>query len=187
MRWTLQHVDIFGRSSPPSISASCRSELVDRPARTTDLAAGRNRTSPVPPAFIDNYLAYRKKAFINIFMAKVCEWLDDNVYNLEEAYEQDGDCQRGQKASCSGGVKRHAAEGRPIAGQKRQLKSRDRDDEGSENDESNEQKPNKKRTKTDGDDNRRKFACPFFKHDPIRYKSHRTCVGPGWHEIHRVK
>ncbi|KAI3553002.1 hypothetical protein CABS03_03139 [Colletotrichum abscissum] len=175
------------RSSPSSSSPSARSDLVDRPACTTDSRPGRHRTSPVPPAFIDNYLAYRKKAFINIFMEKVCEWLDDNVYNLEEAYEQDGDCQRGQKACSSGGVKRRAAEGHLVAGQKRQLKGRDRDDEGSDNDESNEQKPNRKRTKTDGDDNRRKFACPFFKHDPIRYKSHRTCVGPGWHEIHRVK
>ncbi|KAL2880519.1 hypothetical protein SGCOL_004240 [Colletotrichum sp. CLE4] len=120
-------------------------------------------------------------------MAKVCEWLDDNVYPLEEAYEQDGDCQRGSKASRSGGVRRRAAEQRPVSGQKRQLKGRDQDDEGSENDDSKEQKPNKKRTKTDEDDNRPKFACPFYKHNPVRYKSHRTCIGPGWPEIHRVK
>ncbi|KAJ0302177.1 hypothetical protein COL516b_007228 [Colletotrichum fioriniae] len=120
-------------------------------------------------------------------MARVCEWLDDNVYNLGDAQDQDGDCQRGSKASSSGGVKRRAAEARPVAGQKRQLKGRDQDDEGSENDENSEQKPNKKRTKTDEDDDRPKFACPYYKHDPVRYKSHRTCVGPGWHEIHRVK
>ncbi|KAK1672493.1 hypothetical protein BDP55DRAFT_252105 [Colletotrichum godetiae] len=175
------------RSSPSSTSLSRRSELADRPARTTDSGTGRNRTSPVPAAYIDNYLAYRKEAFIKIFMAKVCEWLDDNVYPLEEAYEQDGDCQRGSKASRSGGVRRRAAEQRPVSGQKRQLKGRDQDDEGSENDDSKEQKPNKKRTKTDEDDNRPKFACPFYKHNPVRYKSHRTCIGPGWPEIHRVK
>ncbi|KAK7453850.1 hypothetical protein Landi51_03790 [Colletotrichum acutatum] len=174
------------RSSPPSISASRRSELADRPARATDPATGRNRTSPAP-AVIDNYLAYRKQAFIKIFMARVCEWLDDNVYNLGDAHDQDGGCQRGSKASSSGGVKRRATEARPVAGQKRQLKGRDQDEEGSENDENNERKPNKKRTKTEEDDYRQKFACPYYKNDPVRYKSHRTCVGPGWHEIHRVK
>lgn len=32
-----------------------------------------------------------------------------------------------------------------------------------------------------------KFACPFFKRDPTHYQSERTCVGPGWTTIHRVK
>ncbi|OHE97027.1 hypothetical protein CORC01_07636 [Colletotrichum orchidophilum] len=175
------------RSSPSPISSSRKSNLADRPARTTDSGTGRNRTSPVPAAYIDNYLAYRKKAFIKVFMEKVCEWLDDNVCPGEEAYEHDGDSQPGSKSSGSGGIKIRAVEGRPVAGQKRQLKGRDQDDEGSENDESNDQNRNKKRTKTDEDDNRQKFACPFYKHDPVRYKSHRTCVGPGWHEIHRMK
>ncbi|KAK3683381.1 hypothetical protein B0T22DRAFT_411359 [Podospora appendiculata] len=33
----------------------------------------------------------------------------------------------------------------------------------------------------------RKFACPFSKHDPERYKSVKTCCGPGWTDVHRVK
>ena len=31
------------------------------------------------------------------------------------------------------------------------------------------------------------FACPFYKHDPTRYRSRRTCLGPGWPTVHRVK
>ncbi|KAK4102504.1 hypothetical protein N658DRAFT_485309 [Parathielavia hyrcaniae] len=33
----------------------------------------------------------------------------------------------------------------------------------------------------------KKFACPFCKHDPGRYKSVKTCCGPGWDDVHRVK
>jgi DNA-directed RNA polymerase subunit M/transcription elongation factor TFIIS len=33
----------------------------------------------------------------------------------------------------------------------------------------------------------RRFACPFCKHDPVRYKSVKTCCGPGWTNVHRVK
>ncbi|KAF2677866.1 hypothetical protein K458DRAFT_464501 [Lentithecium fluviatile CBS 122367] len=35
--------------------------------------------------------------------------------------------------------------------------------------------------------NGRKFACPYFKRDPEKYISRRSCVGPGWEEVRRVK
>ncbi|KAK4235680.1 hypothetical protein C8A03DRAFT_17599 [Achaetomium macrosporum] len=35
--------------------------------------------------------------------------------------------------------------------------------------------------------NGRKFACPFCKHDPAKYRSIKTCCGPGWDDVHRVK
>ncbi|KAF5026573.1 hypothetical protein F66182_1362 [Fusarium sp. NRRL 66182] len=31
------------------------------------------------------------------------------------------------------------------------------------------------------------FACPFYKHDPARYITSKTCCGPGWDSVHRVK
>lgn len=33
----------------------------------------------------------------------------------------------------------------------------------------------------------KKFACPFSRHDPAKYKSVKTCCGPGWETVHRVK
>lgn len=33
----------------------------------------------------------------------------------------------------------------------------------------------------------KRFACPFYKNDPERYKYRRTCCGPGWPQFHRVK
>jgi hypothetical protein len=32
-----------------------------------------------------------------------------------------------------------------------------------------------------------RFACPFFKHEPNRYRNRRTCPGPGWLTVHRMK
>jgi hypothetical protein len=32
-----------------------------------------------------------------------------------------------------------------------------------------------------------RFACPFFKHDPQLYGSRRSCPGPGWPTVHRMK
>lgn len=33
----------------------------------------------------------------------------------------------------------------------------------------------------------RRFACPFFKHNPALYKDRRSCPGPGFKSVHRVK
>lgn len=33
----------------------------------------------------------------------------------------------------------------------------------------------------------RKFACPFYQHNPQKNSSRRSCRGPGWPSVHRVK
>ncbi|KAF1830104.1 hypothetical protein BDW02DRAFT_573353 [Decorospora gaudefroyi] len=51
--------------------------------------------------------------------------------------------------------------------------------------------PNKRRrgsaTNTDDSETGARFACPFYKHDPDRYRNRRTCPGPGWPTVHRMK
>ncbi|KAJ4261523.1 hypothetical protein NW762_006950 [Fusarium torreyae] len=32
-----------------------------------------------------------------------------------------------------------------------------------------------------------RLACPFYQHDQERYRSTRSCCGPGWESVHRVK
>ena len=33
----------------------------------------------------------------------------------------------------------------------------------------------------------RKFACPYYKRNPEKYRKWTSCPGPGWDEVHRVK
>jgi hypothetical protein len=42
-------------------------------------------------------------------------------------------------------------------------------------------------TTTEDSENGPRFACPFYKHDPTRYRNRRTCPGPGWPTVHRMK
>ena len=58
--------------------------------------------------------------------------------------------------------------------------------------EDDEDGPNKRRrgsttTITDESETGARFACPFYKHDPDRYRNRRTCPGPGWPSVHRMK
>ncbi|KAL2258177.1 hypothetical protein VTK26DRAFT_8624 [Humicola hyalothermophila] len=34
---------------------------------------------------------------------------------------------------------------------------------------------------------RKKFACPYYKRNPRKYRKWTSCPGPGWEEVHRVK
>ncbi|KAI4645462.1 uncharacterized protein J4E78_009372 [Alternaria triticimaculans] len=42
-------------------------------------------------------------------------------------------------------------------------------------------------TTTDESETGARFACPFYKHDPDRHRNRRTCPGPGWPTVHRMK
>lgn len=33
----------------------------------------------------------------------------------------------------------------------------------------------------------RKLACPYFKRNPSKYVTERSCSGPGWSSVHRLK
>lgn len=82
--------------------------------------------------------------------------------------------QKGRESSQHAGHKRNSRmEGSPPSG--------DDDDEG----------PRKRRRGsaviTDDSETGAKFACPYYKHDPDRYRNRRTCGGPGWPTAHRMK
>ncbi|KAF4994593.1 hypothetical protein FGRMN_5708 [Fusarium graminum] len=66
---------------------------------------------------------------------------------------------------------------------KRPIDCLDNDD--SSVDEIDEKPRDKKRSKKVSTSPR--FACPFYNHDPERYETSRSCCGPGWETVHRVK
>jgi hypothetical protein len=60
------------------------------------------------------------------------------------------------------------------------------------NDEDDEENsPNKRRRGSlatlESSDTSSRFACPFYKHEPLRFCNRRTCPGPGWPTVHRMK
>ena len=80
---------------------------------------------------------------------------------------------------------------------KQGLKRRIQDTESQFPDDGHEDDPNKRpKQKELGEhlQTLKKFACPFYKHDSQKYRENpltgskfRTCAGPGWQSVHRVK
>ncbi|TDZ67930.1 hypothetical protein CTRI78_v002458 [Colletotrichum trifolii] len=136
---------------------------------TTSSRATHNLSAP---AYIDGYLEYRKALFIKIFMEEVEEWLDQNLCPIEEAYDNDGQAPGGSKSSGVRGIKRAASAGKLKPELKRQNRGDDRDDDASDS-EKRDDRDNAKRMKTT--DDRKKFACPFFKEHLFRTHSLHPC------------
>jgi hypothetical protein len=69
-------------------------------------------------------------------------------------------------------------------------KSRAEDDNLPPND-NEEDGPNKRRrgslATVESSETGARFACPFYKHEPNRFRNRRTCPGPGWPTVHRMK
>jgi len=59
-------------------------------------------------------------------------------------------------------------------------------DEVVENEDQDEDQPKRARRDHHNDMGLR-FACPFAKHAPGKYQKVKTCCGPGWQDVHRVK
>ncbi|CAM1504800.1 Fc.00g023910.m01.CDS01 [Cosmosporella sp. VM-42] len=131
---------------------------------------------------LNQELRRRKKQIVDTLMAVILECLDKKLEALEEAC--DGGCSPSH-ASSSGF--RTGNQKSQLAGQKRQLHRDDQDDNDNDDDSGGRENRNNKRAKIVSEENRLKYACPYYKFDPERFKSHRTCCGPGWSEVHRVK
>lgn len=72
----------------------------------------------------------------------------------------------------------------------RNKRSRENEDHQDPNDPN--RPPNKRRRDGNGcsmaiNNKAPRLACPFFKNNPQEYKNHRSCPGPGWQNVARVK
>ncbi|KAH9229219.1 hypothetical protein K456DRAFT_1728675 [Colletotrichum gloeosporioides 23] len=80
---------------------------------------------------------------------------------------------------------------RSLASKRSRLDDKDNgneDEEGKDGDGNGNRPPRAKLPKVQEDEvSGAKLACPFFKHNPRKYKNQRPCCGPGWDHVHRIK
>jgi hypothetical protein len=69
-----------------------------------------------------------------------------------------------------------------MAGKKRSANVEESSDD--DNDDDDEKRPRKSNTHKEKSS---RYACPFYKRNPHRFSSERSCSGPGWPNIQRLK
>jgi hypothetical protein len=147
--------------------------------------------TPEPRQATESHSARRKRETLDSVMVQVNAFIqrimDETFGPLEDGNNTPAQSSRSSKAtgSTSSG---QDSKGNSSRRQKRSRSQSDSEDESYDGqhpggeDGDKKSRPLLKRAKA-----MRKFACPYFKHDPIRYGGKAGCLGPGWPSAHRMK
>lgn len=121
-------------------------------------------------------------------------FIEDTGINMELADAANGNasksnCRHGLSSEGAGNEQRN---GKRRASQHRSDKSNrdlsENEDDDDDGDDDGGKHPRQKKVKLEeGEPSKKRLACPFFKHNPRRYQEERSCVGPGWRTVHRLK
>jgi hypothetical protein len=147
----------------------------------------------------EQYIAEKKQEAIETVMAVFNKWLNTRLAVISHVYESPGGSSGTPGAGSGGGGDGDAGSGNEKPGRaSRRAKRQFHGDERNEDDSAGAGgggrdgdgqdrggSGNNKRARTATEEPR--FACPFFQHDPNRHCTHRSCIGPGWTSIHRLK
>jgi hypothetical protein len=180
---TLQATDLSSRTSHLSaasflIGTGAANSLSWNPRPCATIATPDE--GPGSSSFV--LIGQKRGEIVEKLVASAIDWLENKYGQRDEVVDGgESTCYRSQKvANLSEGSQQRR-------GFKKQTHDRDGYDSSNNEDVSDGADRDKKRLKTHYKGCRPKFACPYFKRDPIRFKNERTCCGPGWDEVHRVK
>lgn len=133
---------------------------------------------------INQELSRRKQIIVDSLMAAISGCYKRKLDALEEGC----DPEPGSHPSSSSVQAIKSTSRSSAVGQKRSSRHGSRDEsDNSEDDDSFRKKKDKKRARIEKDDTKPRFACPYHQYDPKTFGAKRTCCGPGWTELPRVK
>lgn len=145
--------------------------------------------------FSPGEVAHRRKEYIITgVMDKIKRWLDSKLIELTVlAYECEGSSSKSSSQTrdptATGSSRQQEQRGRKRDRcSAEQGRLNDEGDDKSEEDEEERRRLRKAgKQGIDPDEDKRKFACPFLKHNPSKYKTWRGCAWSGYNTVHRVK
>lgn len=163
-----------GNASSPSSDSSWTTSATDDCPSLTDAGS----LAPVSQA-------EQRRALLEILIERIYAKLAPNHAQGDEAGQKSFTPSSTSSTQSKSG---QAARKLRTTGQgKRRPSQNDSDGSGdSDDDEEKHKRPVSKRSKHK-QTGKRMLACPFFKRNPQRYQRERSCVGPGWETMHRLK
>lgn len=170
------------RAKPPNVPLS--PDGGRRAAASSDAEPTTKLSAAYLDHCINQELSRRKQIIVDSLMAAISGCYKRKLDALEEGC----DPEQGSHPSSSSVQAFKSTSRSSAAGQKRSSRHGSRDEsDNSEDDDSFRKKKDKKRARIEKDDNKPRFACPYHQYDPKTFGAKRTCCGPGWTELPRVK
>lgn len=171
----------------PSAGAPAH-KIASRPGASPAVPLGRPcMPSPEESAYVQARIYQRRVELINRLMAIITPCLDNTLSAMEAACDGEGPLLRrtGVKRG-SGSISASGSAQESSMGQKRGKTNQSHESDGEDDGDQRSGGRINKRTKTTTERGK-KFACPYYKRDPGKFGHTRTCSGPGWDEVHRIK
>jgi hypothetical protein len=149
-------------------------------------------SSQIPPSDgssypTETYVDERKTQIIDSIVSKVTQWMRSMFDSCRKGAG-------GNSAGASGrpdesqGSSSKAKTSNPTNPSNQKRKATEIDDGETDDDDEEEHKEDRKSGKKPVQNcENRKYACPYFKYNPTKYREWRVCPGPGWADIHRLK
>ncbi|KAI2616313.1 hypothetical protein GGR54DRAFT_641739 [Hypoxylon sp. NC1633] len=161
----------------------------------------------------EQYVAIKRQEVVAIVMAYFNRWLDKRLAVIScmsncvvsivilpllldldiwwsgyayEASEASGNSSCGSGGTGSGKNGSEQGQSGRSTRTKRRLGGDDEENSSAGGDEGDPSRGGSKRAKKDTEPEQ-KFACPYYKHDPRAHSKNRSCAGPGWTTLHRLK
>ncbi|SPO02331.1 uncharacterized protein DNG_05004 [Cephalotrichum gorgonifer] len=132
-------------------------------------------------------------------MSVVMEWLDQNFPPTKTSQggsassrsrgtsDTGGGCGGSKKGRGGGSNSDEKENEAPRRPKKRQQRDESPGGDDDDDDDGDKKGKGNKRARKNPEENQRKFACPFYKHDSSKHKSSRACRFPGFDTLHRLK
>ena len=140
------------------------------------------------PGSSSSWITFRKQQAVDRAMRWFVRWLDSRIaiYDHQHSPPKDHNGPTGSSTQAQGSLpstkQRCSSHSTKRTQNKRQTGGAE--DEGEEDEESSRKRSKKPRI---DDVPSKKLACPYFKRDSKQYRFWRSCPGPGWDTVHRVK
>ncbi|KAI0528117.1 hypothetical protein F5B22DRAFT_21662 [Xylaria bambusicola] len=164
------------------------SDLIpDSPDVKTDTVSSKASSSDESSLTAQDFIETRKKEAIGKIISTITRRLQFEFIKAHRIARQTA------AGSSEGGDAPSGTLYLPSAHQAQSTRKRNRDDR-SDVDDENEENDKKKPRRSRGNDKGKgkemenlRFACPYFKYNPTKYRGWPICPGPGWLDVHRVK
>ncbi|KAF4450194.1 hypothetical protein F53441_6628 [Fusarium austroafricanum] len=181
-------VETFTMRSSPNYSQQYTLPILSKlPEDLESSVSSQTPQSDASSSVTETYIGERKKQIVNSIVSNVTQWLRSmfdscrkNAGGNSAGGSGTPDESRGSsnKAKSTNLIK--------PSNQKRKLTQMDNGETDDDNEEGRREGGQSGKRPIQNHENR-KYACPYFKYNPTKYKDWRVCPGPGWTDVHRVK
>lgn len=164
------------------MSCSDTDSLISKLSSASDAGSGSNLLSkPRSKSLLVQMLQANNRRILHQLLTELTCPTSDDRHDRSCA----GDSSTHQKRSELSGLSKLAeAKGGPKRKRQQERGSGDSDEDEDEDARRPTNHPARPKTK---DSPTKRFACPFYQNNRSKYMLQRSCCGPGWPSIHRVK